>query len=209
MRCGDVISRIRGKLIRVSTHACEVEANGLCYEVLLPPTVAERLAERTEGAEVELYTYYYLQTEGQRIVPQLLGFETEYQRDFFALLVQVPKLGPKAALRAMALPVRTLAEAIRAGDTKLLRSLPGVGPQRAKDIVSQLEDKVDRFLQVPETTEVAVSLPRSEAEADAVDVLEQLGMTRAEALRLVSRVRLQHPEAQTVDEIVRLVFRER
>ena len=195
--------------MRLSQEACEIEAGGLCYEISLPPTVAERLAERPDGAEVELFTYYYLQADGQRMVPVLLGFETEYQREFFSLLMQVPKIGPRAALRAMALPVRMLAEAIQAGDIKLLKSLPGVGPQRAKDIVNQLEDKVAPFLELPEEVEAAVSRPRTEAEVDAVDVLEQLGMSRAEAVRLVSAVRQRHPEAETVDEIVRLVFRER
>ncbi len=204
-----MITRVKGTLVTLTQEACEIDVGGLCYRVLLPPTVAERLADRPQGDEVELFTYHYLQADGQKMLPVLIGFEAEYQRDFFALLMQVPKIGPRAALRAMALPVRTLAEAIQAGDIKLLKSLPGVGQQRAKEIVSQLEDKVAPFLEAPEEIEAAVSRPRTEAEADAVDVLEQLGMSRTEAVRLVSRVRQHHPEAETADEIVRLAFRER
>ena len=204
-----VISRLKGRLARLAADFCEIDVGGLFYRVLLPPTVAEKLSERPEDAEVELFTYYYLQADGQKMIPVLIGFQTEYERDFFSLLMQVPKIGPRAALRAMALPVRTLAEAIHAGDVKLLKSLPGVGPQRAKDIISQLEDKVAPFLELPEEAEVPVSRPATEAEADAVDVLEQLGLTRAEALKLVSIVRREHPEALSAPEIVRLVFKHR
>lgn len=202
-----MISRLRGLLRAIDRESCEVDVGGVSYHVLLPPSVAERLAERPLGSEVELYTYYYLQTDPQKAVPVLLGFESRQQRDFFELLTQVPKFGPRAALRAMALPVATLAQAIEAQDLRLLRSLPGVGPQRAKDLVAALEGKVAAFTKAAEG-EVTVPLePSSEAEADAVDVLEQLGMPRADALRRVAVVRREHPQVETADEIVRLAFR--
>lgn len=202
-----MISRLRGLLRAIDCESCEVDVGGVSYHVLLPPSVAERLAERPLGSEVELYTYYYLQTDPQKAVPVLLGFESRQQRDFFELLTQVPKFGPRAALRAMALPVATLAQAIEAQDLRLLRSLPGVGPQRAKDLVAALEGKVAAFTKAAEG-EVTVPLePSSEAEADAVDVLEQLGMPRADALRRVAVVRREHPQVETADEIVRLAFR--
>jgi Holliday junction DNA helicase RuvA len=204
-----MISRLRGLLRAVTAEACELEVAGLCYRVLLPPPVAERLAERPVGSEVELFVYYYLQLEPQRAVPVLLGFETEYQRDFFELLLQVPKFGPRAALRAMSLPVSTLAQAIELQDTRLLRSLPGVGPQKAKDLIAALEGKVGPFLHLPAEVEAVALRPASAAESDAVDVLEQLGMPRAEALRRVVVARREHPEAQRADELVRLVLRQK
>jgi len=202
-----MISRLRGSLRAIDREGCEVEVGGVSYHVLLPPSVAERLAERPLGSEVELYTYYYLQTDPQKAVPVLLGFESRQQRDFFELLTQVPKFGPRAALRALALPVATLAQAIEAQDLRLLRSLPGVGPQRAKDLVATLEGRVAAFTKAAEGEAVVRLEPSSEAEADAIDVLEQLGMPRADAMRRVAVVRREHPDAETADEIVRLAFR--
>jgi Holliday junction DNA helicase RuvA len=180
----------------------------MCYELLLAPSVAERIAERPEGSEVELFTYYYLHTDPQKSVPVLLGFETERQRDFFELLMQVPKFGPRAALKAMAVPVPTLAQAIEMQDMRLLKSLPGVGPQKAKDIIATLQGKVAAFVEASAEGEVAGALAMTEAEGDAVDLLEQLGMARAEALRRVMAARRQHPELETVESIVRAVFRQ-
>jgi Holliday junction DNA helicase RuvA len=203
-----MISRVRGLLRSVSDEACEVDVGGVCYSVMLPPAVAERLADRALGSEVELFTYWYLQTDPQKALPILLGFENHHQRDFFQLLMQVPKFGPRAALKAMALPVATLAEAIEMGDLRVLKSLPGVGPQKAKDMIAALAGKAAAFVHLRDETEVVPLQPSTEAEADAVDVLEQLGMARADALRRVAVCRRDHPEAESTDDIVRLVFRQ-
>jgi len=202
-----MISRLRGVLRAIREDHCEVSVGGVYYEVMLPPAVAERLAERPVGAEVELFTYHYLQLDPQKAVPVLLGFESEYQRDFFELLTQVPKFGPRAALRAMALPVLTLARAIETQDIRLLRSLPGVGPQKAKDLVATLEGKVGAFLHAPDEVPAEAVEPLSEGESDAVDLLEQLGMPRAEAMQRVMALRREHPDVQAADRIVRMVFR--
>lgn len=202
-----MISRLRGLLRQVREDSCEVDVGGVCYRVVLPPAVAEKLAERPVGSEVELYTYYYLHSDPQKSMPVLLGFETERQREFFELLMQVPKFGPRAAIKAMAVPVPTLARAIETGDMRLLQSLPGVGRQKARDILATLEGKVGQFSALPAEAEAVEEL-ETEAEQDAVDVLEQLGLPRAEALRRVLAVRQEHPDADSVDEIVRLVFRQ-
>ncbi len=203
-----MISRVRGLLRSVTDEACEVDVGGVCYSVMLPPAVAERLADRALGSEVELFTYWYLQVDQQKALPTLLGFENHHQRDFFQLLTQVPKFGPRAALKAMALPVATLAEAIEMGDVRVLKSLPGVGPQKAKDMIAALAGKAAAFVQVRDEAEVIPLQPSSEAESDAVDLLEQLGMARADALRRVAVCRRDHPEAESTDDIVRLVFRQ-
>ena len=49
------------------------------------------------------------------------------------------------AARALAAPVGELAAAIARQDEKYLRALPGIGPQKAKNIVAQLQAKVAKF----------------------------------------------------------------
>jgi len=204
-----MISRIRGILRSLDGETCEIDVGGVCYQVHLAPTTAQRLAEEGVGSEVELYTYYYLQGDGQKSVPMLMGFDSEMQREFFKLLAQVPRMGPRAALRALSLPVPTLAQAIEVRDINLLKSLPGVGQQRAKDIVASLAGKVASFAMAAEEAAGAPAELDSDAALDAADVLESLGMSRLEAVRLVSLVKREHPEAQTAEEIIRLAFRMR
>jgi len=104
-----MIRRVRGELLAVEAESALVDVAGLAYEVLLPPPLRDRLAERGLGSTVELYTYHYLQSDGNRVTPYLLGFETELQREFFERLLDVPRLGPLSALRALILPVGEIA----------------------------------------------------------------------------------------------------
>ncbi len=204
-----MIRRVRGALIEVGEENVAIEVGGLTYEVLVPTPVAERLAEREQGAEVELYTYQFFVIENTRGTPVLMGFETPAQRDFFERLLEVPRFGPRSALRSLCIPVATYAQAIEIGDTKLLRSLPGVGAQKAKDIVATLQGKVGRFLNVAEVEAVrpAAGVPETEAEEQAIIVLEQLGLSRAEAVRTVIHLRETHPELKTADQIVKAAFK--
>lgn len=206
-----MIRRIRGKLVSVHEECALIQTGGLTYEVLLPPHVRECLLGRPAGSEVELATYHYLQTDPAKSVPVLLGFETDVQRDFFEALTDVPRMGPRAALRAFALPVPTLAKAIELEDARLLKTLPGVGAQKAKDMIATLAGKLGRFLDADELERAATASeqPLAEFEADALAVLAQIGMNRADALQAVRQVREEDPTLTSADELVRRVFRNR
>jgi Holliday junction DNA helicase RuvA len=206
-----LIRHIRGQLAGVREESVLVEVGGLTYEVYLPPHVHDRLQGLAQGNEVSFATYHYLQTDPSKSVPVLFGFENDLQREFFELLTDVPRMGPRAALRAFALPVATLAKAIELQDTRLLKSLPGVGPQKAKDMVATLAGKLVRFLDAEElrvATE-AQDRPLERFETDALDVLTQLGTPRAEAVQAIRAVREAHPELASADDLLREVFRNR
>lgn len=204
-----MIRRIRGELGSIGPETCELQVGGLWYELVVPPSAAEHLAEREPGVEIELFTFHFLAIEGVRGTPILMGFETPAQRDFFERLLEVPRFGPRSAIRSLSIPVATYAKAIEIGDTKMLRSLPGVGPQKAKDIVATLQGKVGRFIDVAEVEAARPpgGLPESDAEEQALLVLEQLGMSRPDALRAVLHLRDAQPDLKTADQIVKAVFR--
>jgi len=204
-----MIRRIRGELGEITPETVEVCVGGLAYEVVVPPAAAGNLREREPGTEIELYTFQFMQIDGVRGTPVLMGFETPAQRDFFERLLEVPRFGPRSAIRSISIPVATYAKAIEIGDTKMLRSLPGVGAQKAKDIVATLQGKVGRFIDVAEVEAARPpgGLPESDAEEQSLVELEQLGMTRADALRAVLHLREAQPDLKTADQIVKAVFR--
>jgi holliday junction DNA helicase RuvA len=205
-----LIRRIKGELTELYEESAMIAVGGITYEVLVSPHVRDRLRERDLGCEVELHTYHYLQTDPQKSVPVLLGFETETQREFFERLIEVPKFGPRSAVRAFALPVATLAKAIEIQDAKLLRSLPGVGPQRAKDIIATLSGKVGRFLGAEDAVAVGpmpAGMPATDFEQDALSVLTGMGIAYADALRSVQQARAADPDINTADALVKRVFK--
>ena len=204
-----MIRRIRGELVSIDSQAVLIDVGGIGYEVEVPEPVREALSDRGLGSTVELFTYHYLHEEAARITPHLVGFQTEMQRDFFQRLLEVPRIGPMAALRAFVLPAGRLAHAIEVEDIDVLKSLPGVGPQRARDMIARLKGKLGQFVDIAELPEVEAAGPRSDLEADALEVLTQLGLARSDALRSIVAVTTANPELQSADEIVREVFRQR
>ena len=206
-----MIRHIRGHLAAIEAEAVLVEVGGLTYEVYLPPHVRERIEGRPQGSEVDFCTFHYLQTDPSKSVPVLFGFENDLQREFFEMLTDVPRMGPRAALRALSLPISTVAKAIELQDTRLLKSLPGVGPQKAKDMIATLAGKLGRFVDAAELARLGepVERPLAEFEADALHVLSQLGMSRADAVQAIQNVREAAPEITSADELVRQVFQRR
>ena len=206
-----MIRRIRGELVATYRESVLVEVNGLAYEIILPEPVRERLAERGPGSTVELFTYYYMQNDGNRGTPYLLGFENELQRRFFERLLEVPRMGPLSTLRAFVLPLGRIARAIELQDSHLLQQLPGIGRQRARDMIATLQGKLGEFVDATELPDVeaAIGGPQSDLEAQALEVLMQIGVSRGDALRRLRQVTDAHPDAESADEIVREVFRQR
>ena len=204
-----MIRRIRAELVSIDSQSLIIDVGGIGYEVEVPEPVREAMSDRGLGSTVELFTYYYLQSDGNRVTPYLIGFQTELQRSFFERLLEVPRMGPMATLRALVLPVGRIARAIELQDTGLLKSLPGIGQQRAQVMVASLQGKLGQFVDVTEALEVELAGPRSDTEADALEVLMQLGLSRADALHSIIQVTEADPDLAATDEIVREVFRQR
>lgn len=203
-----MIRRIRGQLVEVGSDYVLLQADHLCYEVLVAPATAERLAERPLGSELELHTFHYLQGDQARSVPILMGFESEVHRYFFECLIQAPRFGPRGALRSMTIPLTTYAKAIEIGDTRTLKSLPGIGAGTAKALIAQLQGKLGRFIGADPLAALPTSGSiESEVEAAAVEILQQLGVPEHEAVQAVLALQSTGAEYDDPEEIIKAVLR--
>ncbi len=81
-----------------------------------------------------------------RATPVMIGFRDALERDFFEGFIQVASIGPRTAVKAIALPIPMIAAAIESGDTRVLTRLPGVGTQKAREIVAKLQGKMSAYL---------------------------------------------------------------
>ena len=135
-----MIATLRGRLRRRFEDRVIVECGGVGYEVFLPPVAMKGLADLDE---IELFIHYHATRDQPR--PVLIGFTSDLDREFFEKLITVKDIGPMVAARALVAPVAELAAAIARQDERALRQLPGLGPQKAKNIVAQLQAKVSKF----------------------------------------------------------------
>ncbi|MCK5034487.1 MAG: hypothetical protein KAS73_01230 [Candidatus Sabulitectum sp.] len=132
------------------------------------------------GDESLFFLLFQIVNEGNKGVPLAVAFPSISDRDFFTKFISVSGVGVRAAAKAMVIPPSELASAIATGDIKVLKSLPGIGNSRAKQIVAKLQDVMSKSSFV--TSEPAVSA----SSVDARAILEQLGIPSSEAVSLIN-----------------------
>jgi Holliday junction DNA helicase RuvA len=212
-----MIASLRGRLRRRHEDRIVLETGGVGYEVFLPPIVLRQLEGLDAGdgdgaSEVTLVTYYHATRDQPR--PVLIGFTSELDREFFEKLITVKDMGPMVAARALAAPVGEIASAIARQDEKYLRSLPGIGPQKAKNIVAQLHGKVAKFaLARVEARAPAPAPAPAAAGADGLRefvwevLVKQLGHRPGEASQLIADALARRPDIATAEELFDEIYR--
>jgi Holliday junction DNA helicase RuvA len=213
-----VIASLRGKLRRKLEDRVVVEAAGVGYEVFVPPVTQQELVHAKAGDgdaadEVALEIHYHATQNQPR--PVLIGFTSELDREFFEKLITVKDVGPMVAARSLAAPVGEIAAAIARQDEGYLRRLPGIGPQKAKNIVAQLQAKVAKFALAREGEPGAAPSTGSSAPPDADGLREvvwevltkQLGHRPSEASQLVTDALRRRPTIATPEELFDEIYR--
>lgn len=200
-----MIRFLHGELVSVHEDNVVVDVGGIGYEVTVSPPFAQELRERGVGSKVKVFTYHCERGGAAGGgTPMLVGFRSELDREFFEELLTVHQLGPVGACKAMAVPVPSIAKAISLGDETSLRRLPGVGRQRARDMISKLQEKMAPYLAADERLP---ERPADDLTNEALAILTQLGLSQSEALQRIGAVREDQPEIDEADELVRAVFR--
>ena len=203
---------MHGMLVDRRENVVLLETNGVTYEVMIPVSILQTLDRHLEAdGRIRLVTYHYHHVEPSRAVPILVGFINEIERDFFERFITVSGIGPKAAVRALEIPIPLIARAIDDGNMDVLRSLPGIGPQRAKEIVAKLQGKVGKFALMPDGdgTAQAAGAALPDAAAEALEVLLQLQYKRPEAQGMIKRALGRSPGLSSAEEILNEVYKQR
>jgi Holliday junction DNA helicase RuvA len=210
-----MIASLRGRLRRRLEGRVIVESAGVGYEVVLPPVVARGLeglaaGDGSDGSELELVIYYHATRDQPR--PVLIGFARDVEREFFERLITVKDVGPLVAVRALVAPIADIAEAIVRKDERFLRRLPGIGPQKCRNIVAQLEGKVAKYALLPREDTPAPA-PREESDevrALVRDILvRQMGLRPGEADQAIRDALARRPDIDAPEALFEEIYRAR
>ncbi|MCC5967871.1 MAG: Holliday junction branch migration protein RuvA, partial [Natronohydrobacter sp.] len=177
--------------------------------------VSERtlMALPGRGEVAALYTELVVRED----LMQLFGFQTLLEKEWHRVLTSVQGVGAKASLAILgALGPEGVSRAIALGDAGALRKAPGVGPKLALRIANELKDKAPALMAVVETVPAVPSrlaeaeassapvvapsvspLPASNAVAEAMSALGNLGYSPSDAARAVAEAQAASPEADT------------
>ncbi len=209
-----MIAQISGTVESLLDNTLVLGVNGICYEVYIPTAVIKNLDGKLEkDSTVSLVTYHYYQTDPSRSIPILIGFANRIEKDFFEKFITVSGVGPKAAVRALSQPIPDIASAIDTGDLKYLKSLPGIGEQRAKEIIAKLQGKMGRFglMKVAATANGAshAAPKNADIETECVEVLLQLQYKKDEAKEMVRKAFSRETGLSSVEEVLNEVYRQK
>jgi len=203
-----MISHISGKIKKRKDSSVILDVNGISYEVLIPPSVMKAIDKTAaEDGSIELVTYHYYQLEPSKGIPVLVGFLNEIEKEFFEKFITVSGVGPKAACRALSLSFSVIADAIDKGDMKLLRTLPGIGEQRAREIIAKLQGKVGKFGLIQDRFADASPAARDDIKEEALGVLLQLQYKRNEAKDMIEKALQRSPGLGSCEEILNEVYK--
>lgn len=185
-----MIAKLKGVVDSLGEDRVVLDVNGVGYLVFCPARTLRDLPPPGGGATLLIDTH----VREDHI--HLYGFSDSLERDWFRLLQSVQGVGAKVAIAILSvLGPAQLAEAIAAQDKAPVTQAPGVGAKLAQRIVVELKDKVPSLVEVLSAgapdgaaeTRTARGL-MSDAAADAVSALVNLGYRRVEAFTAVAAV---------------------
>ncbi|MCH7988403.1 MAG: Holliday junction DNA helicase RuvA [Planctomycetes bacterium] len=204
-----MITKITGKLVRLSETEATLEIGAFEYQVYIPEFVRRQL-QSLIGEQLSLQTIEYLEGNPQqgRLTPRMVGFMSNAEREFFDLICSVDGVGVKKALRAMVRPVREVAVAIEEQDVKQLSTLPGIGPAVSERIVAKLRRKMAKFALM-----VAQEFPDDlSAEHDiineAYEALLALGHAASDARKKIEAATQSGKKLKSVEEFLTEIYRQ-
>jgi Holliday junction DNA helicase RuvA len=210
-----MITKITGVLGRVLDEEARIQVGPLEYQVLVPEFVRRQIQTRI-GQEVTLHTSEYFEGNPMqgRVVPRLIGFQTEAELEFFELFCTVDKVGVRKAIKALVRPIRDIADAIQRQDAKWLTTLPGVGAATAEQIVATLRRKVTKFALMPGPSDrdgkvTAASTVESTVLEETYQALVSVGHSSADARERLDKVLAGGTTFKSVEEMLQAIYKQR
>ena len=209
-----MIGKLSGRIDYRSDDHILLDVRGVGYMVYCSDRTLAALP--SVGEAVALYT----DTVVREDLLQLFGFPTLVEKEWHRLLMSVQGIGAKASLSILgALGADGVSRAIALGDWNAIKAAKGIGPKTAQRVVIELKDKAPTVMAMagqsatpaavtddvieadapapqPAPTPQPVAV-QSNAQADALSALQNLGYSPSEAAAAVAQVMADAPETET------------
>jgi Holliday junction DNA helicase RuvA len=181
-----LVTSISGTLQRTGEDWVEISMGGITLRISIPGTAIDSVGRI--GQTVTLYTSLQVREDSL----SMYGFPTEDERRTFETLLNISGIGPRLALAMLGrFSPLSLSQAVEAGDTRALSTVPGVGRRTASRIVLELKGKLE--LDFGRSGAAAAGV-----DADLADALTALGYRYTEAREAIARTGTEIPEEERI-----------
>ncbi len=204
-----MIGKLRGKVDAIGESHLIIDVGGVGYEV---QASARALRNLKIGDDATLTIDTHVREDAIR----LYGFVSELERTWFRTLQNIQGVGAKVSLAVLGtLSPNDLANAIALGNWQAVEQTQGVGKKLAQRIVMELKDKAPALsvagLNVPAGTPPkagAVGAVESNATAEAISALTNLGYQPMQAAQAVAAAAQELGEGADVAKLIRRGLKE-
>lgn len=175
-----MIARLVGRLAEKSPAELVVDVNGVGYRVVVSLTAFAALPDAGDQVALEIHTHL------RENALDLFGFLGAEEKALFVALITVAGVGPRMAMNVLSgLPAAELRDALARGNVARLVAIPGIGKRTAERLIVELQDRMRKLAALPGNGASRTAGSVSEAEAEAVSALVNLGYRAADAERAV------------------------
>lgn len=202
-----MIGKLKGVIDSFGDDFVILDVHGVGYHVQCPVRVLQGLPSPGEAATLSIETFV---REDQI---RLFGFATDFEREWFRMLMTVQGVGAKVALGILGiLKPGEIANSIALQDKATISRAPGVGKRVAERIVTELKSKAPAFADADSgTVRLAGEIAENTAKrpvADAVSALVNLGYGQPQAAAAVATAQRSAGEDAGTATLIRLGLKE-
>lgn len=134
-----MIDFISGRVAGVGSRDLTISVAGIGFLIQVPDP-----SKFIINQEINLCIHWNWSSEKG---PSLFGFSSAFERSVFCALIECPKIGPQISLQILAnVSAAKLLEILALGDERALSSIHGMGPKKAKIVITELQEKAGTML---------------------------------------------------------------
>ena len=198
-----MIGKLTGRLDAVSDNGAIIDVGGVGYSVFTSSRTMSQLGSIGEVVTV------LVETHVREDHIHLYAFYSDDEKRWFKTLQTVQGVGSKAALAILsALTSEDIMNSLLSEDKTMFVRADGVGQKLATRIVSELKDKVDGFFAGNVNNIETTTSPDNSLIADAISAMVNLGFSRFEAQKAVSKASNYKANIETLDKLIAATLKE-
>lgn len=187
-----MLDYISGEIAELTPTAAIIDCNGLGYYVNISLNTYQFLAV---GRREKLYVHESIREDAH----VLFGFKEKRERELFLLLISVSGVGANTARVILSsMTASELEGTIASGNSKLLKTVKGIGAKTAERIIVDLKDKIKT------TGEPLImgALAQSQTESEAIAALVMLGFMQTASAKVVRKLLSDSPQL-SVEQVIK------
>jgi len=195
-----MIAYIKGDITYKSPTYIVVETGGVGYHVNISLHTYTQI-EKLE--KVQIITHLQVKEDSHT----LYGFAKEVERKLFRHLISVSGIGTSTAqVLLSSMNPEDVRMAIISEDVNAFKKVKGVGPKTAKRLILDLKDKM-----LKESGDAPLTITASTDNTlrqEALSALVSLQINRIQAQKVLNKILKAKPDVASVEELIKLAFRE-